>query len=37
MGDQVVEEVGAAHRVDVVVGHDAEFVLDLAPDVVGSS
>ena len=34
MSDQVVEEVGTAHRMDVVVGHDAELVLDLAPDVV---
>jgi hypothetical protein len=34
MGDQVVEEVGPAHRVDVVIGYDSEFVFDLAPDVV---
>jgi hypothetical protein len=29
-----IEEVGPAHGMDVVVGHDAELVLDLAPDVV---
>ena len=32
--DQVVEEVGAADGVDVLVGLGTEFVLDLAPDVV---
>jgi hypothetical protein len=34
VGDQVVEEVGAADGVDVLVPLRAEFVLDLAPDVV---
>jgi hypothetical protein len=34
VGDQVVVEVGPAHRMDVVVGHDPELVLDLASDVV---
>ena len=32
--DQVVEEVGAADRVDVLIGLGAQLVLDLAPDVV---
>ncbi|MDH3772585.1 MAG: hypothetical protein OET79_16570 [Nitrospirota bacterium] len=34
MGDQVVEEVGTADGVDVVVGSRTQLVLDLAPDVV---
>jgi hypothetical protein len=29
VGDQVVAEVGRAHRVDVVVGDHTELVLDL--------
>jgi hypothetical protein len=35
VGD-LVEAVGAADGVDVVVGLGAELILDLAPDIVGS-
>ena len=34
MGDQVIEEIRAAHGVDVLIRLGAELVLDLAPDVV---